>query len=77
MRPDLNAYFWIVRWLQLSTDGFLVSKDEANERSEPELATEVTALLRARRDLNAEDKEILESIVHSSRQNVRRIRGLS
>lgn len=77
MRPDLDAYLRIVRWLRLSADDFLVGEDDANGRPEPELGTEVSALLRARRDLTAEDKEMLESIFRSSLQHVRRTRGLS
>jgi transcriptional regulator with XRE-family HTH domain len=77
MRPDLDAYLRIVRWLGLSADDFLIGDRPSDERQEPELGTEISALLRARKDLTDEDKDMLESIFRSSLQHVRRTRDRS
>lgn len=72
-RPDLDAYASIVRWLGMSADAFL--GDPSTETSpERELTTEVSALLRARKDLSDNDKEYLEDIFRASLQHVRKSR---
>lgn len=77
MRPDLDAYLRIVRWLGLSADDFLIENTPADARPEPELGTEINALLRARKDLSAEDKDMLAKVFRSSLEHVRRIREQS
>jgi len=72
-RPDLDAFANIVRWLGVSADNFLIS-DEAHKAESVELNTEVSALLRARTDLSAEDKSYLEEIFRASLQHVRKTR---
>jgi transcriptional regulator with XRE-family HTH domain len=72
-RPDLDAFANIVRWLGVSADTFLIS-DDAQKAESVELNTEVSALLRARTDLSAEDKSYLEDIFRASLQHVRKTR---
>jgi transcriptional regulator with XRE-family HTH domain len=68
-RPDLDAYVAIVRWLKMSTEDFL---EETNTSAEqPELTSEVAALLRARRDLSDDDKKLLENVFKSGLQVLR------
>lgn len=71
-RPDLDAYVLIVRWLDMSTEDFL--EEEGNEKKQPELASEVSALLRARRDLSDGDKTLLENVFKSGLQVLRSTR---
>lgn len=74
-RPDLDAYVQIVRWLNMSTEDFI---EHAGPQSpQPELTSEVAALLRARRDLSDGDKAILENVFKSGLQVVRSARNES
>jgi transcriptional regulator with XRE-family HTH domain len=70
-RPDLDAYVMIVRWLGMSADDFLISDESTSRRTQPELTSEVAALLRARADLTDQDRALLESMFRSGLQHVR------
>lgn len=74
-RPDLDAYIQIVRWLSMSTEDFI--ERTGPQDKQPELTSEVAALLRARRDLTDGDKAILESVFKSGLQVVRSTRNES
>lgn len=73
-RPDLDAFAKIVRWLRLPADQFLVDPDELATREEPELSSSINALLRARSDLDEQDKQYLESILQSGLDHFRQTR---
>lgn len=75
-RPDLDAYVQIVRWLHMSTEDFLEG-DASPRRRQPELTSEVSALLRARRDLTEDDKTLLENVFKSGMKVVRSTRPKS
>ncbi|MFB7842135.1 hypothetical protein [Microbacterium sp. NPDC056052] len=62
-RPDLDAYARIVRWLRISADVFMIDPEELASREEPELGSSINALLRARSDLDEQDKEHLTNIL--------------
>ncbi|WP_315070495.1 helix-turn-helix transcriptional regulator [uncultured Microbacterium sp.] len=62
-RPDLDAYARIVRWLRISADAFMIDPEELASREEPELGSSINALLRARSDLDEQDKEHLTNIL--------------
>lgn len=64
-RPDLDAFARIVRWLRIPADQFMVDAHELATRDEPELGSSINALLRARSDLDEQDKQHLESILQS------------
>lgn len=72
-RPDLDAYVLIVRWLAMSTEDFL--ERTGQQEQQPELTSEVAALLRARRDLSDADKTLLENVFKSGLQVVRSTRS--
>ncbi|MFT4221166.1 MAG: transcriptional regulator [Microbacterium sp.] len=73
-RPDLDAFAKIVRWLRLPADQFLVDPEELATREEPELGSSINALLRARSDLDEQDKQYLESILQSGLDHFRQTR---
>lgn len=73
-RPDLDAFAKIVRWLRLPADQFLVDPEELATREEPELSSSINALLRARNDLNEDDKRHLETILQSGLDYFRQTR---
>lgn len=74
-RPDLDAYVQIVHWLNMSTEDFLEKAERQGQQ--PELTSEVAALLRARRDLSDADKTLLENVFKSGLQVVRSTRPAS
>jgi hypothetical protein len=61
-KPDVDAFLAMVRWLKVPAERFMVNDDEA-AREEPELMAELAPLLRARQDLNSEDKKYLEELI--------------
>jgi len=71
-RPDLDAFVQITQWLKMSADDFLGST--VRTESEPELMSEVAALLRARKDLTETDKTLLENVFKSGLQVLRSTR---
>jgi transcriptional regulator with XRE-family HTH domain len=73
-RPDLDAFALIVRWLRIPADQFLVDPEELATRDEPELGSSINALLRARSDLDDQDKQHLESILQSGLDYFRQTR---
>jgi transcriptional regulator with XRE-family HTH domain len=76
-RPDLDAFAKIVRWLRMSADQFLVDPEELAVREEPELGSSINALLRARSDLDEQDKQYLASILQSGLDHFRQTRKSS
>jgi transcriptional regulator with XRE-family HTH domain len=72
-RPDLDAFAKIVKWLGVSADQFLGDDHETIGDRQTELSTEVSVLLRARKDLSERDKEYLEDIFRASLQHVRKL----
>lgn len=73
-RPDLDAFALIVRWLRLPADQFLVDPEELATREEPELSSSINALLRARSDLDEQDKQYLTTILSSGLEHFRQTR---
>jgi transcriptional regulator with XRE-family HTH domain len=61
-KPDVDAFLAMVRWLKVPAERFMTDDDEAT-REEPELMAELAPLLRARQDLNSEDKKYLEELI--------------
>jgi transcriptional regulator with XRE-family HTH domain len=76
-RPDLDAFALIVRWLRISADRFMVDPTELATRKEPELGSSINALLRARSDLDDQDKQHLETILQSGLDYFRQTRKSS
>lgn len=70
-RPDLDAYALIVRWLGMSADDFLSTDRQRPDHDQPELTSEVAALLRARPDLSDQDRALLENAFRSGLQYLR------
>ncbi|WP_063054740.1 helix-turn-helix domain-containing protein [Nocardia salmonicida] len=76
LQPDLQSYAKIVRWLNMSADEFLVDPaTSVRDEGEPkELNSEVSALLRARADLDEDAKTLLEEVFRSTLAHVRAAR---
>jgi transcriptional regulator with XRE-family HTH domain len=65
-KPDVDAFVAMVRWLKVPAERFMVDEDDPPTREEPELMAELAPLLRARKDLNAEDKTYLEELISAA-----------
>lgn len=71
-RPDLDGYASIVRWLRMSADDFIeVQGDAPDMDTEVSLITEISALIRKRRDLTEADKNYLENVTRASIDHIR------
>jgi transcriptional regulator with XRE-family HTH domain len=77
LKPDVNAFAAMVRWLQLPAERFMVDADrgEQAQQSQPDLVAELAPLLRARKDLTKEDVEHLEQIIGSAVRRFKAGRG--
>jgi transcriptional regulator with XRE-family HTH domain len=62
-KPDVDAFLAMVRWLSVPAERFMIDDEEEAAREEPELMAELAPLLRARQDLNSEDKRYLEELI--------------
>nr|WP_312638956.1 helix-turn-helix domain-containing protein [Rhodococcus qingshengii] len=71
-RPDADGFVTLVRWLGMPAEQFVEGDDSAADRNEPELVAQLAPLLRARKDLAAEDVQYLEDIIEAT---VRRTRA--
>lgn len=61
-KPDVDSFAAMVHWLNVPAERFMVSDDEV-PREEPELMAELAPLLRARQDLDCDDKKYLEELI--------------
>jgi transcriptional regulator with XRE-family HTH domain len=68
LKPDVNAFAAMVRWLNLPAERFMIDPNEGNRvpHDQPDLVAELAPLLRARKDLTKEDVEHLEQIIGSA-----------
>lgn len=72
LRPDVDAFVTLVRWLGMSADDFMTDDGNAEQaRDQPELNVEVAALLRARHDLTENDRELLQDVFQSALKHIR------
>jgi transcriptional regulator with XRE-family HTH domain len=62
-KPDVDAFAAMVRWLGVPAERFMTDDDDEAAREEPELMAELAPLLRARQDLNSQDKRYLEELI--------------
>lgn len=61
-KPDVDAFLALVRWLNVPAERFMTDGDD-QDREEPPLMAELAPLLRARRDLNSQDRKYLEELI--------------
>jgi transcriptional regulator with XRE-family HTH domain len=72
LRPDVDSFVTLVRWLEMSADDFMT--DDAgtlHAAKQPELSTQMAALLRARPELDDQDRELLQDVFRSALKHVR------
>jgi len=63
-RPDADALMSLTQWLKIPAETFWIADDDEPDTAErPELLAEMGVLLRARPDLNEEDREHLQNVL--------------
>ena len=69
-RPDVDAFIALTRWLKMPAESFTVDGDGDGAPvvgpEQPELVAQVGALLRARKDLGAEEKARLQEVFEAA-----------
>lgn len=67
LRPDADGFATLVRWLNMPAEQFMIdADDEAGDRPEPDLVTQLAPLLRARKDLDSRDVSYLEDVIRAT-----------
>ncbi|RAY15026.1 transcriptional regulator [Actinomadura craniellae] len=74
-KPDVDAFLKMVSWLRVPAERFMIQSGEADDREQPDLMVEFVPLLRARKDLNSEDKKYLEELIGSAMRRFADERG--
>lgn len=69
-KPDADGFATLVTWLGIPAEKFLVEEGAEVPRGRPELMAEVTALLRARQDLDDIDAQYLEDIIQATLRHI-------
>jgi transcriptional regulator with XRE-family HTH domain len=67
-RPDTDAFMSLTQWLKMPAENFWIGDDDADgqEGQQPELLAEVGVLLRARRDLDDEERTHLQNVLEAA-----------
>ena len=72
-KPDAEGFMTLVRWLGVPAERFLID-DEAPTK-QPELMAELAPLLRARKDLDESDIEMLQEVIQATLRRANAKRG--
>ncbi len=72
LRPDLSAFAAMTSWLRMPAEAFYRTAEGADQAgAEPELVAQLAPLLRARKDLEADDVQYLEQLISGAVQRFR------
>lgn len=71
-RPDVDSFAGLISWLEVSAEKFLrSSKEPGRRRRTPEVMSEISALLRADRQLSSASAQALEEIVRAAYERLK------
>lgn len=70
-RPDVSAFAVMTTWLRMPAESFYRRAEPTDAEQEPELVAQLAPLLRARRDLQADDVQYLEQLIGAAVQRFR------
>lgn len=73
-KPDADGFMTLVRWLGMPAERFLVPDDNTPSQR-PELTAELAPLLRARKDLDESDIEMLQDVIQATLRRAAAKRG--
>jgi transcriptional regulator with XRE-family HTH domain len=67
-RPDVDAFVALTRWLKMPAEQFTTddTDDDRPANEQPDLLAEVSALLRARKDLGDDEKAHLQDVFEAA-----------
>lgn len=75
LRPDADGFATLVRWLNMPAEQFMIDANEKRStQTEPDLAAQLTPLLRAHQDLDKQDIDYLQKVIQATVQHAR-LRG--
>lgn len=72
-KPDAEGFMTLVRWLGVPAERFLIDDEAPTEQ--PELMAELAPLLRARKDLDESDIEMLQEVIQATLRRANAKRG--
>jgi transcriptional regulator with XRE-family HTH domain len=71
LRPDADTFAAMVAWLRMPADSYITRDDEPGEQQrEPDVLVEVQALLRSRKDLDEDQREMLAEVLRAAYRHV-------
>ncbi len=70
-RPDVDSFARLVEWLGVSADKFLLPVQGRRTKKPPETMSEISAFLRASKDLSPRSVEALEDIIRAAYERLR------
>lgn len=70
-RPDVDSFARLVEWLGVSADRFLLPVRARSGKKKPEVLSEISAFLRASKDLSPKSVEALEDIIRAAYERLR------
>lgn len=65
-KPDADGFMTLVNWLGMPAERFLSEESLQSKNSHPELAAELAPLLRANKDLDEDDVEMLQDVIQAT-----------
>src|SRR5260370_40085675 len=67
-RPEVDAFVALIRWLKMPAEQFTTDDtgEDRGTHDQPELLAEVSALLRARKDLGDDEKAHLQNVFEAA-----------
>jgi transcriptional regulator with XRE-family HTH domain len=71
LKPDVTAFAAMTTWLRMPAEDFYVGGTAHTVTEEPDLVAQLVPLLRARKDLSANDVEYLEEVIAAAAKRFR------
>ncbi len=68
-RPDTDAFMSLTQWLKMPAEDFWLGDDDVEDQDgqqQPELLAEVGVLLRARKDLDDDERTHLQNVLQAA-----------
>lgn len=66
LRPDADTFAAMVAWLNMPADSYITRDDEPQTSQEPDVLVQVQALLRSRKDLDEDQREMLAEVLRAA-----------
>lgn len=70
LRPDADTFAAMVSWLNMPADSYIMRDDEPPSPQQPDVLVQVQALLRSRKDLDEDQREMLAEVLRAAYRHV-------